>query len=79
MEIPGEHFTHACAVEKECRMTRRLVTALGVLLTSSLAAPNIGHAQTFKVQKFDIKGDGGTTMSLSKPPRGACSFRVPVT
>src|SRR6266436_1724938 len=41
-------------------MTRRLVTALGVLLTSSLAAPNIGHAQTFKVEKFDIKGDGGT-------------------
>jgi len=41
-------------------MTRRLVTALGVLLTSSLAAANIGHAQTFKVEKFDIKGDGGT-------------------
>ena len=41
-------------------MTRRLVTALGVLLTTSLAAPNIGHAQTFKVEKFDIKGDGGT-------------------
>src|ERR1700688_563568 len=41
-------------------MTRRLVTALGVLLASSLAAPNIGHAQTFKVEKFDIKGDGGT-------------------
>src|SRR5258707_10366125 len=41
-------------------MTRRLVTALGVLLTSSLAAPSIGHAQTFKVEKFDIKGDGGT-------------------
>src|SRR5260221_1509705 len=41
-------------------MTRRLVTALGVLLTSSLAAPNIGHAKTFKVEKYDIKGDGGT-------------------
>src|SRR5258708_2335617 len=41
-------------------MTRRLVTALGVLLTSSLSAPNIGHAQTFKVAKIDIKGDGGT-------------------
>src|SRR5438046_2351772 len=26
----------------------------------SLAAANIGHAQTFKVEKFDIKGDGGT-------------------
>ena len=27
---------------------------------ASFAAPGIGHAQTFKVQKFDIKGDGGT-------------------
>jgi|SRR5579872_3554347 len=41
-------------------MTRPLLTALAVFLTSSIAAPNIGHAQTFKVEKFDIKGDGGT-------------------
>jgi DNA-binding beta-propeller fold protein YncE len=41
-------------------MTRRLLTALAVLFASSLAAPNIGHAQTFKVEKFDIKADGGT-------------------
>ena len=41
-------------------MTRRLLTALAVLFAISLAAPNIGHAQTFKVEKFDIKGDGGT-------------------
>jgi hypothetical protein len=41
-------------------MTGRFLTALAVLLTSRLAAPNIGHAQTFKVEKFDIKGDGGT-------------------
>jgi DNA-binding beta-propeller fold protein YncE len=40
-------------------MTRRLLTALAVLC-ASLAAPNIGHAQTFKVEKFDIKADGGT-------------------
>ena len=40
-------------------MTRRLVTALAVLFATGLAAP-IGHAQTFKVEKFDIKGDGGT-------------------
>jgi hypothetical protein len=38
-------------------MTRRLMTASAVLFASSLAAPNIGHAQTFKV---DIKADGGT-------------------
>ena len=41
-------------------MTRRLLTALAVLLAISFGAPNIGHAQTFKVEKFDIKGDGGT-------------------
>src|SRR5437879_905708 len=44
----------------EARMTRRLLTALAILFTSSLGAPSIGHAQTFKVEKFDIKGDGGT-------------------
>jgi DNA-binding beta-propeller fold protein YncE len=31
-----------------------------VLFASSLFVPSIGHAQTFKVEKFDIKGDGGT-------------------
>ena len=41
-------------------MTRRLLTALAVLSAASLAAPGVGHAQTFKVEKFDIKGDGGT-------------------
>src|ERR1700676_999309 len=41
-------------------MTRRLMPTSAVLFASSLAAPNIGHAQTFKVEKFDIKADGGT-------------------
>src|ERR1700730_16142303 len=41
-------------------MTRQLSTALAVLIVISLAAPIVGHAQTFKVEKFDIKGDGGT-------------------
>src|SRR5438876_6567567 len=41
-------------------MTTRLRTAVGVIFASSIAAPMIGHAQTFKVEKFDIKGDGGT-------------------
>ena len=40
-------------------MTRPLLPAV-VLFLSSLAAPHIGYAQTFKVEKFDIKGDGGT-------------------
>src|ERR1700722_14539392 len=41
-------------------MTRHLLTVLAFLSVASLAAPGIGHAQTFKVEKFDIKGDGGT-------------------
>src|SRR5258708_5703183 len=41
-------------------MTRSSLTVPAVLIAIGLAAPNIGHAQTFKVEKFDIKGDGGT-------------------
>jgi DNA-binding beta-propeller fold protein YncE len=41
-------------------MTKRLLTAPALLFASSLFMPSIGHAQTFKMQKFDIKGDGGT-------------------
>jgi DNA-binding beta-propeller fold protein YncE len=40
-------------------MTKHLI-AIALLSTVSLAAPSVGHAQTFKVEKFDIKGDGGT-------------------
>src|ERR1700692_168078 len=54
MEILGE----ALHIPKHNggRMTRRLLTATAVLLASGFAA----HAQTFKVEKHDIKGDGGT-------------------
>src|SRR5260221_1700880 len=41
-------------------MTRGLLTARAVLVAAVLAAPSVGRAQTFKVDKFDIKGDGGT-------------------
>src|SRR5437773_1551551 len=41
-------------------MTGRLLTALAVLSAAGLAAPGVGRAQTFKVDKFDIKGEGGT-------------------
>jgi DNA-binding beta-propeller fold protein YncE len=41
-------------------MTRRLQTLPAILFAISVAAPSIGHAQTFKAEKFDIKGDGGT-------------------
>src|SRR6476659_3407039 len=41
-------------------MTKRLFTISAVLFAISLLTPGIGHAQTFKVEKYDIKGDGGT-------------------
>src|ERR1700704_709634 len=41
-------------------MTRDFLTALAFVAAATLAVPHVGHAQTFKVEKFDIKGDGGT-------------------
>ena len=41
-------------------MTRQLLAALAFVSAVSLAAPTLGRAQTFKVEKFDIKGEGGT-------------------
>ncbi|MEP6784092.1 MAG: YncE family protein [Acidobacteriota bacterium] len=41
-------------------MNRHLFVAFALVSAASLAAPAAGLAQTFKVEKFDIKGDGGT-------------------
>jgi DNA-binding beta-propeller fold protein YncE len=41
-------------------MFKHLLTACAVLSAAGLAAPRLVHAQTFKVEKFDIKGEGGT-------------------
>ncbi len=60
MKIPGEIFSHPLRDHNGDPMTRRLSPLLAVLFASCLAAPIIGRAQTFKVEKFDIKGDGGT-------------------
>src|SRR6202795_1886463 len=46
--------------KRRSRMTRHLLTVLAFLSATSLAVPGVGHAQAFKVEKFDIKGDGGT-------------------
>src|SRR5579862_3612898 len=51
-------------------MIKHLFTAPVVLLAGMLAAPSIGHAQTFKVEKFDIKGDGGTDYIAAEPATG---------
>jgi DNA-binding beta-propeller fold protein YncE len=61
--LSGNHGGRLCAYLRDHNgghMTRRLPTALAVLFASSFAAPSIGRAQTFKVEKFDIKADGGT-------------------
>src|SRR5436305_5264059 len=41
-------------------MIRRIPILPVIVLATSLSAPFIGHSQTFKVEKFDIKGEGGT-------------------
>jgi hypothetical protein len=41
-------------------MSRRLLSVLSVLLVTHVVATHAAQAQTFKAQKFDIKGDGGT-------------------
>ena len=41
-------------------MARRVITALIFLSAVSLMTPSAGYAQTFKVEKVDIKGEGGT-------------------
>src|SRR5690242_4451903 len=41
-------------------MIKRIDVAFALLSALSLAAPSPAHAQQFSVQKFDIKGDGGT-------------------
>ena len=51
-------------------MTRRLLTLLVLLTGFTLAAPVAGHAQTFKVDKFDIKGEGGTDYVAVEPATG---------
>ena len=41
-------------------MIKRFLTAAAILFAGILSAPSDGRAQTFKVDKYDIKGDGGT-------------------
>jgi len=48
-------------------MTRRLATGFSVLLATIFALPYMADAQTFKVEKFDIKGDGGTDYIAAEP------------
>lgn len=51
-------------------MTRRLPVAAVLLFACGLAVPLITHAQSFKVEKFDIKGEGGTDYVTVEPATG---------
>src|SRR5215467_9157233 len=55
---------------KEVDMPRRFPTAFAVFFAISLAAPSIGSSQAFKVEKFDIKGEGGTDYVAVEPATG---------
>ena len=50
-------------------MKRYLLTVLMVLVVASLGAPRVGSAQTFKVEKFDIKGPQGGVPSMGNAER----------
>ncbi len=47
-------------------MTGRFLAASAALLGVVLAAPHSAHAQPFKVERFDIKGEGGTDYVASE-------------
>jgi DNA-binding beta-propeller fold protein YncE len=51
-------------------MKKGLWIAIALFFAISLAAPVIGHAQGFKVERFDIKGDGGTDYVTVEPATG---------
>jgi DNA-binding beta-propeller fold protein YncE len=51
-------------------MTRYSLVAPALLVAASLASPGVGHAQTFKVDKFSIGGEGGSDGMTAEPGTG---------
>lgn len=51
-------------------MIRRILTAPAFVFAISMTAPGFGQAQTFKVEKFDIKADGGTDYIAAEAATG---------
>jgi len=41
-------------------MKRCVLAAVAALFAATVVGPIVGHAQSFKVEKFDIQGEGGT-------------------
>ena len=54
----------------------RKFLALVALAVACLVAPAPARAQTYKMEKVDIKGDGGTDYVSVEPPPAACSCRA---
>ncbi|MEO5818189.1 MAG: YncE family protein [Gemmatimonadaceae bacterium] len=50
-------------------MTRQTLTA-ALLVVAALGSPSIGSAQTFKVDKWNIGGEGGTDYLVAEPGTG---------
>lgn len=51
-------------------MTRHSLTVPAFLIAAALASPCVGQAQTFKVDKFNIGGAGGTDYLTAEPGTG---------
>jgi DNA-binding beta-propeller fold protein YncE len=51
-------------------MRKHLFIAVVLLAACNLAVPQAAQAQQFKVEKFDIKGDGGTDYITAEPGTG---------
>ena len=51
-------------------MTRFAIAIPALLLGATLSAADVGNAQTFKVQKYNIGGDGGTDYVTAEPGTG---------
>src|SRR5256886_12680315 len=51
-------------------MIRQIFVAFACLAAFALAHPGVAQAQAFKVEKFDIKGEGGTDYVAVEPATG---------
>src|SRR6476661_10147062 len=51
-------------------MTKHFLTIPAVLIAIGVASPRVAQAQTFKVQKYSIGGDGGTDYLTAEPGTG---------
>ena len=51
-------------------MTRHSFVAPAFLLTAALGLPGAAQAQTFKVERFSIGGDGGHDYIVAEPGTG---------